>query len=74
MTQRRRQKRRPECAFCGIPIIGEPEHAIHSTPEMNDGDEVALCYAHGAHETPTCGEIWDRIEERRARGERVEAY
>lgn len=47
------------CVYCGN--VAEGERAIHlSVASMMDGEgpEVPLCLKCGAHETPTCAEIW----------------
>lgn len=54
-----------ECAACGSLIV-DFSYSIHRDG-FCDGPEVPLCDACGAHETPTCGELWAAIRERRAR-------
>ena len=49
-----------ECVFCGRPSEGI--YAIHKDSSM-DGEEVPLCDACGSKPTPTCAEIWAKIEE-----------
>lgn len=49
------------CAYCGKSAEGN--HAIHRDG-LGVGPEVPLCDACGAHETPTCDEIWARISSR----------
>ena len=50
------------CAYCKKPISGEVQYSIHRDG-FDDGPEVPLCEACGAHPTPTCSEIWKRISE-----------
>lgn len=50
------------CVYCGKPDEGE--RAIHLSAEAameGDGPEVPLCLQCGAHETPTCEEIWAHL-------------
>ena len=49
------------CTYCGEPAEGN--YSIHRDG-FGEGPEVPLCDAHGAHELPTCAEIWARISER----------
>lgn len=46
------------CAFCGRPAEGN--HSVERDG-FGLGDEVDLCAACGAHETPTLEEIWAKI-------------
>jgi hypothetical protein len=66
------------CAYCDVLIL-RVKHRIHrgglhgelnTVGDLHDiesrGPEVALCHACGDGETPTCEEIWQRIDEKRA--------
>lgn len=46
------------CAFCGS--RSEGNYAIHRDG-FGVGPEVDLCDACGSQETPSAGEIWERI-------------
>ncbi len=54
------------CVYCDAPCEGH--YAIHRD-DIGVGPELPLCDAHGSGELPTCEQIWERIAERRARGE-----
>lgn len=63
-----------KCAYCNgeVAIVeGNPEFSIHRDG-FGDGPEVPLCREHGQHYAPTCEEIWKRIAERIAAGEKIE--
>lgn len=53
------------CAACGRKV-SKVKHAIHRDG-FGVGPQVPLCNACGAHETPTCEQIWSRIYERRSK-------
>jgi len=46
------------CAYCGKPSEG---YFSIERDGFGEGPEVPLCVEHGAYETPTCEEIWERI-------------
>lgn len=52
-----------ECAACGTEIVGEVEHTIHRDG-FSEGPEVPLCERCGAHELPTCQDLWAAIRVR----------
>lgn len=49
------------CVYCGGPAEGN--HSIHRDG-FGVGPQMPLCDEHGAHATPTCEQIWDRIARR----------
>lgn len=53
-----------ECAACGAAIRGRAKDTIHRDGFCL-GPEVPLCEPCGAHETPTCAELWAAIRARR---------
>lgn len=48
------------CAHCGEPAQGC--FSIHISSSM-DGPTVPLCFECGKDPNPTCGEIWNKIQE-----------
>jgi hypothetical protein len=48
------------CAYCGAPAQGC--FSIHISPSM-DGLTVPLCFECGKDPSPTCPDIWDKIEQ-----------
>jgi hypothetical protein len=55
------------CAYCGG--VAEGEYSVSRDADM-EGDDLDLCNKHGERLSPTLHEIWKRIAERTARGER----
>lgn len=56
-----------KCSACRDEITGDIGGAIHRDAFM-EGPEVVLCVPCGAHETPTCEELWARIAVHRDAG------